>query len=203
MKDLSKGIVVSLIIHGVLAGIFLFIVVPIKLTAPEFVEIGFISWAPPQPEQKGLIPQKTEGGLLEIPETKYTEEEPPIFEPTPIEKKEIPGIEKITAPKESPSIAEEEGKQPYTIRGEIAKRKIINKVIPEYPKGYNEETEVVIKLTVAPDGIIIRKRVVKTGGKIFDEITLNALMEWKFERLPTSLPQNIQEGEITFVYKLR
>lgn len=203
MKDLSKGIVVSLIIHGVLAGIFLFIIVPVKFAPPEFVEIGLISWTPPQPEQKGLTPQKTEGGLLEIPATKYTEEEPPIFEPKPIEKRESPGIEKITAPKELPSIAEEEGKQPYTVRGEIAKRKIINKVIPEYPKGYNEETEVVVKLTVAPDGTIIRKRIVKTGGKIFDEITLNALMEWRFERLPTSLPQNDQEGEITFIYKLK
>jgi len=203
MKDLNKGIVISLIIHAVLVGIFLLIIVPIKVTGPEFVEIGFVSWAPPQPEQKGLMPQKTEGGDLEIPETKYTEEEPPIFEPKPIEKKEIPGIEKITAPKELPTIAEEEGEQPYTVTGEIAKRKIIDKVIPEYPKGYNEETEVVVKLTVTPNGTIIRKRVVKTGGKIFDEITLNALMEWKFERLPAGLPQNVQEGEITFVYKLK
>jgi len=203
MKDLSKAIVVSLILHGVLAGIFLFIIIPIKFAPPEFVEVGFISWSTPQPEQKGLVPQKTEGGLLEIPEAKYTEEEPPIFEPKHVEKKEIPGIEKITAPRELPPIGEEEGKQPYTIRGEIATRKIINKVIPKYPEGYNEETEVVVKLTVAPDGTIIRKRIVKTGGKIFDEITLNALMEWKFERLPAGLPQNIQEGEITFVYKLR
>jgi len=203
MKDLSKGIVVSLIIHGMLAGIFLLIIVPVKFVPPEFVEVGFISWRTPQPEQKGLAPQKTEGGLLEIPETKYAEEEPPIFEPPPIEKKEIPGIEKITAPKELPPIGEEEGKQPYTIRGEIATRKIINKVIPKYPEGYNEEAEVVVRLTVAPNGTIIRKRIVKTGGKIFDEITLDALREWKFERLPASLPQNDQEGEITFVYKLK
>ncbi|MCK4353518.1 energy transducer TonB [candidate division WOR-3 bacterium] len=196
MKDLTKGVIGSFVIHGGLVAFFSFITVGLKSPLPEFVEILF-------PPPTSVPEEKTEEKKPEpitLPEVKHPPPEPEIFEPEELIK-EIP--EEVTPEKQVPSVGEEVNVDIYTITGELATRQVIYKILPEYPKGYNIETKVSVKLFVLPDGDLERMKLVKRGGEPFDEITLYALRKWKFEPLPENIPQIIQQGIITFIYKLR
>jgi TonB family protein len=197
MRDINKGILGSLGIHAVLVLIFFLIKVNPSFTSPEFVEVGLLTTTRGGVVKKGT-PQKKKGKeVVELPVAELGEKKE-----KPQGEKEIPGeTEEPKYEKEIPSQGEAEGA--YTIEGEISKRRIIYKLLPQYPKGQEVETKVRVRIFVAPDGRIERMVLVKKGGDIFDKITLNALREWKFEKLPPNLPQEIQEGVITFVYKLR
>ncbi|MCK4575139.1 TonB family protein, partial [candidate division WOR-3 bacterium] len=92
---------------------------------------------------------------------------------------------------------------PFSITGTLSKRKILKKVLPPYPAGYEERTKVVVKITVKPGGNVKKLLLIKTGGEIFDHVTLEALREWKWEPLPSNTEQVDQEGTITFFYELK
>jgi hypothetical protein len=91
----------------------------------------------------------------------------------------------------------------FSITGVLSKRKILKKIIPPYPKGYEVRTEVKVNITVEPGGEVKKLLLMNTGGEIFDRITLEALREWKWEKLPLNAEQVDQEGIITFYYELR
>ena len=186
---MRTGIMVSLVIHTI------FVLVAAKLqfktpnAIPVWVEVGLIE------ERAGHIPGRdiAKEELPELPTVEHTQP-PELSEITP----EVREIEKI-----SPPTSLVEGEEGFFITGEIKQRRILYKVIPQYPSGYNEEATVVVKLYVAPSGRIEKMELLQHGGDIFDRLTLNALRLWVFEPLPPDVPQEIQTGIITFIYKLR
>ena len=103
---------------------------------------------------------------------------------------------------ESLGVGGEKG-MPFSITGELSTRKILRKVLPQYPAGYERLERTVVKLSEAPEGEVTRLLLIKTGGAVFDRITLEALREWKFEALPPNVEQMDQEGTITFFYELQ
>lgn len=202
ISGLTKGVIGSVIFHIVILFCLRFINVGISFGEPEFVEIGLIAYTPPT-ESPRFIPEELLPAeeLVELPEAKESEEEkmrqqPPAKELPPI------SIPKEEVRKETPSPTFIRG-EPYIIEGELSKRKVISKVIPLYPEGYNVETDVKVEIWVSPDGRVERLLLLKKGGNIFDQITLDALKEWRFERLTPNLPQETQRGVVTFMYRLK
>ena len=116
------------------------------------------------------------------------------------------GISKIspdgkqTAP--STEFAREE--QAFYIEGDAADRKIIKKVIPDYPAGLQKEATVKVRFTVLPDGRVGEMIPLQKGGDAtLEQITMNALQQWRFNTLSPSAPQINVQGIITFNYLLR
>ncbi len=202
ISSLTKGVIGSVILHIIILVCLRFVNVGIYFGEAKFIEVGLIAYTPPtEPSRvisKEALPKEE---LVELPEAKEGEEErvlqepvvkelPPISIPEEGEKKEIP----------SPIVIQGE---PYIIEGELSKRRVTHKVVPPYPKGYNIETDVKVEIWVSPEGKVERLALLKKGGNIFDQITLDALREWRFERLPLHLPQERQKGVVTFLYRLR
>jgi len=201
ISNLTKGAIVSVILHIIILVCLRFINVGISFGEPEFVEVGLIAYTPPTEPSRVVSEERLpKEELVELPEAKEGEKE--IIPEAP--PKELPpiSIPKEEVGKETPSPAIIQG-EPYIIEGELSKRRIIRKVIPLYPEGYNVETDVKVEIWVSPDGKIERLLLLKKGGNIFDQITLDALREWRFERLPLHLPQETQRGVVTFMYRLR
>ncbi len=197
MVNLKKGTLYSIALHLAFAGLFSSILIKSRPQLPEFVEIVLPAAASVTEPfvAKRAIPEK-----VSLPEVKHQEPEPQIFEPKEIAK-EVP--EEIAPEKYTPSTGKNFDNQAYTITGELSTRKVIYKRIPKYPKGYTAVVKVSIQLFVLPSGEIERMKLLKRGGSPFDEITQDALREWRFEPLPPNSPQVTVKGEITFVYKLR
>ena len=93
-------------------------------------------------------------------------------------------------------------KKPYSITGELAKRKLIKFVKPAYPKGNQEQTMVSLKIVVDKDGYITRINVIKTGGDAFDKNAVNAVREWRFQSLPPNETKN-EEGVVNIYFILK
>jgi protein TonB len=94
--------------------------------------------------------------------------------------------------------------QPFYIEGDAAQRTIRNKVIPEYPTGLQKEAIVKIRFTVLPDGRVGKMiPMLKGGDATLEQITMNALRQWRFNPLSPSVPQVNVQGIITFNYVLR
>jgi len=94
------------------------------------------------------------------------------------------------------------GDQPFRISGEAAERSILNKVIPEYPEDLQREAVIKIRFTVTPDGRVGQMIPVQKDYPELEEITLNALEDWRFNSLPPTAEQRTVEGIITFRYEL-
>ncbi|MCF7912596.1 MAG: TonB family protein [Candidatus Cloacimonetes bacterium] len=96
--------------------------------------------------------------------------------------------------------AEDSDSGGYTLSGEIINRKILSKVIPEYPAGLQQSSEVEIQFEVNPDGSVGENIVItRKGGPQLDQVSLEALRKWRFNPISG---EHIQTGNITFSYKL-
>ena len=89
---------------------------------------------------------------------------------------------------------------PYILEGEIANRKILEKVIPEYPEGIQISSKVKIRFDVLPDGTVTNMVIIQKADPKLELNSLNALSKWKFNPIPRDV---IQKGIITFIYELR
>jgi TonB family protein len=220
---IKKGIIYSVLFHLFLILIFSIVTCDLNVTLPEPIELG-ISMGLEEGiyEEPGMSAAGTpdEGSIVpvDVPETKA----PPIEgEETLVKKdeilnegvvdtllREVEETGKHLEPKvasvgeESLGVGGKEG-MPFSITGALSTRKILRKVIPLYPAGYEERTKVEVRLTVAPGGDVTRLLLIKTGGAVFDRITLEALREWIFEPLRPNAEQVDQEGTITFFYELK
>lgn len=130
------------------------------------------------------------GGRIEL---KVKTEEPPP--PQPI----IPRSGFL-----KPEIKKKEKKIEVEISGSIAGRKILSKIIPQYPSWAAErgvEAVITIKVEVEPDGTVRRNVLVigTSGYPNWDNIVKEAVLTWKFEALPQNV---IQSGYITFKFVL-
>jgi hypothetical protein len=222
---LRRGVMYSVLFHLFLVLIFSFINCDLKVTPPEPIELGISTIS-----EEGIFEEEGMAAVASAPEEEggNIPIDMPQIESPPIEGKETSEIEKENfsegildtvlseigesgkelEPKVSSSGDESlgvGGKKGigFSISGALSQREIIKQVIPSYPKGYEERTKVVVKLTVAPDGNVSKLLLLKTGGAVFDNITLEALREWRWERLPVGSKQVYQEGVITFFYELK
>lgn len=97
--------------------------------------------------------------------------------------------------------AEDSDSGGYTLSGEIINRTILNKVIPEYPEGLQQNSEVEIRFEVTPEGKVSDNIVIiKKGGAQLDQVSLEALRQWRFNPITGEF---VQTGVITFTYKLK
>lgn len=90
----------------------------------------------------------------------------------------------------------------FTIEGDAADRTILNQTIPQYPSGLQKEAVVKIRFTVLPDGRIGQMIPLQKGEPRLEEITLEALRQWRFNPLPAGAEQEPVQGIITFRYEL-
>lgn len=92
--------------------------------------------------------------------------------------------------------------QPFTIEGKAAERTIVNKTIPEYPENLQKEAIIKIRFTVLPDGRVGQVIPVQKDYPKLEDITIQALKQWRFNALPPGAPQTSVQGVITFRYVL-
>ncbi|MEO0254604.1 MAG: TonB family protein, partial [candidate division WOR-3 bacterium] len=90
------------------------------------------------------------------------------------------------------------------ISGSISGRKILNKIIPQYPSWAAErgvQAVITLKVEVEPDGTVRRNVLVigTSGYPNWDNIVKEAVLSWKFEALQEKV---IQSGYITFKFVL-
>ena len=91
----------------------------------------------------------------------------------------------------------------FEIEGKAAERKILIKILPEYPPGYNREAVIKFKFKVLANGNIAQIIPIMKYDAILETNALTAFTRWKFNPLPRNVPQESVEGVITFRYKLR
>ena len=94
----------------------------------------------------------------------------------------------------------ETGDSPYILEGEITSRTIMKQIIPEYPENFQQNARVKIKFEVSQDGSVHNMLIVEKSEPVLEEISLNALKQWKFNSLTTDITQI---GFITFVFQLK
>ncbi|MDP8268524.1 MAG: TonB family protein [Candidatus Tenebribacter davisii] len=93
-----------------------------------------------------------------------------------------------------------ESNSPYILEGEIANRKILNKVIPTYPEDVQQSVKVKIKFDVLPDGSVTNIIIVQKAESKLEFTSLSALSQWKFNPISQDI---VQKGVITFIYELK
>lgn len=77
-------------------------------------------------------------------------------------------------------------------------RIVLTKVLPKKPPG-TLDTQVKLRFLVAPDGSVTLVLPVQKGGNpVVDAAAVNALRQWRFNRLPDD---RVMEGTITFTFK--
>ncbi len=90
------------------------------------------------------------------------------------------------------------------LEGEVSNRKILTKVNPKYPEGAIGRADIKLKFEVNPDGIVSVIIPVSKGGdtRFFEQAAINALRQWRFEALLDNVPQENQNGFITFFFRI-
>jgi len=223
--DIRRGMLYSVLFHLFLVLIFSLTNCSLSIKPPEPMELGISMIAEEgATEEAGMtaaagLPENKEGTIpVDMPDVNaplIKGEETSVKENEKLNEgmldtllSEIGKGGKNLEPKTSSSGSDTLGVggkkgMPFSITGELSNRKILKKIIPSYPKGYEERTRVVVKLTVNPEGEVNQLLLSKTGGQVFDRTTLEALREWKWEALPANVEQVDQNGIITFTYELR
>lgn len=93
--------------------------------------------------------------------------------------------------------------QAYKIEGPAAQRTVLFQVFPKYPQGLGKEAKIKVSFSVLPDGSVGMVMPLQKGEPLLEDLTLDALRQWRFNPLPPQKPQVEQRGIITFIYRLR
>jgi protein TonB len=93
---------------------------------------------------------------------------------------------------------DEQKSAPYNIEG--LDRDPISAPLPEYPANVNARIRV--RITVGPDGRIVRRIPLMKGNPKLEAAVMDALQRWRFNPLPPAAPQETQTGVITFTFRL-
>jgi len=92
--------------------------------------------------------------------------------------------------------------QSYTIEWVGGQREKLRGNLPVYPQGINKTAVIRLRFRVFPNGTVGEILPLRKGNTILENIAINALKEWQFNSFEEAAPQVMQEGIITFVYKL-
>ena len=86
------------------------------------------------------------------------------------------------------------------------KPRIVHKVLANYPDQAKKEGlsgKVVIELTVAPDGSVKHAAVVRSDHEIFEEPSLDAVRQWRFEPAGNGESRPDIVHEVTIQFRLK
>ncbi len=86
--------------------------------------------------------------------------------------------------------------------GGKGKRAVLSWNVPKYPPGVNIEGNVVLSFTILPNGTVGSVVPVKKLDPKLDNLSINALKTWRFEKLPAG-ETFVQTVTITFPFRLR
>ncbi len=100
-------------------------------------------------------------------------------------------------------LSETGGQAPYEIEGDVAERSVVSRIIPEYPENLQKQAVVKIRFTVLPNGHVGEMLPLIKSDPTLENITMDALRQWRFNPLPATEPQQIETGIITFRYLLK
>ena len=92
---------------------------------------------------------------------------------------------------------------PFEIEGQVANRTVAYKVIPDYPPNLQKQAIVKISFTVLPNGRIGEMIPQIKADAQLENITMDALRQWRFNALPSHEEQRVERGVITFRYLLK
>ena len=91
------------------------------------------------------------------------------------------------------------------ISGPLANRKIINKIVPPFPRWAKTKgvgATIALRFTVMEDGSIRENVLVErtSGSREWDQLVIAALKKWQFAALETNGARKDQTGVITFQF---
>lgn len=145
------------------------------------------------------IGEPVETSSPRMPDLARIDEERPIRREKP---KVSPGRRETSGLSEGPGEDET-----MVISGPVSRRKVLNRVYPEYPAWAEEkgiEGEVHLKFWVRPDGKVESVEIEKTSGyPDFDSRALRAVNQYRFSSLSSQEEQKTQWGTIVIKYTLR
>ncbi len=88
---------------------------------------------------------------------------------------------------------------PFQIEG--LNRNTVYAPLPAYPEKVNADIKIRIK--VDPQGRVVERFVMLKGNPSLEQAALAALQRWRFNALPTHVPQENQTGIITFRFRVQ
>lgn len=111
------------------------------------------------------------------------------------------------APQKEGVTAAPVAKASFSITGPLRDRKILSKVMPEYPEWAQQKgatAVIALHLAVDPDGTVETSVFVEqtSGSGEWDQEVVNALRNWRFAPLASEATQEVQDGTITFRFTL-
>ena len=150
---------------------------------------------PPTEEEPEEASAEPEDESDEGEETSDAEPDPDAEEGAEIE--DTPTDEGESGAEDGTS-TDEERSAPYDIEG--LNRDPQFAPFPAYNQQVNARVRV--RITVDPQGNIVRRIPLIKGDPALDEAVMNALSRWQFNALPQGAPQENQTGVITFTFRL-
>lgn len=216
----------SLILHILLALLFLFVTINPEVLPDEYITIGFGSGGnigsagatgksevvddnKPKPEN---VKQQTDvQKKVDLPETINKDTENLIAtadkkketEETPVNR--VKPLQPSTGNTRGSEL-EGEGDSGFGFDldfGGKGKRRIYSFILPEYPEGVSKEIDVKLRFTILPDGSVGRIFPLIKADARLELAAINSLRQWRFEPLPRNSQQIEQTVVITFPYRLQ
>ena len=92
--------------------------------------------------------------------------------------------------------------QSYTIDWVGGTREKLRGNLPAYPPGVNKTAVIMLRFKVFPDGTVGEILPLQKGDTVLENAAINMLKEWQFNALEENAPKEMQEGKITFIYRL-
>lgn len=150
----------------------------------------------PEPEEEETVPpEPQEEEPEETPEEPA--EEQVEEEPQPLGQGDPSGTSGSPTSDDGTSDSEDRT-APFSIEG--LNRDPQRSPLPSYPEQVNAVIRV--NVTVSPDGRVVRMRPERKANAELEQAVFRALRSWKFNELPPGVPQENQEGTITFRFRL-
>jgi len=204
MRHSALGaIVTSVAIHLVLFYGFHLLQFEFRAEEPKFISLTFAEFSGPilqtmvQATPPPMEDKAVDDNIVRLPESKFYTEEAPM----PTTEKSGEKLEDHVLGDPVDRSMGEKRDFPFTISGEVSTRTILWKVLPQYPKGLQQEATLRFRFSVSPEGSVHNIIPLQKAEPQLEEITIQALYKWKFTPLPPS-SKDMQEGVITFIYKL-
>lgn len=195
-KETSIGLFTSFSFHILLLVVFSLVIIEMKKEVPTFVELEFKTVEEP-------IRRAGSKGMVDLPPSSFYKEEIPlpVYEKIAIEEK--PEAKPIdVGEKETGEIETIGERSTFTLSGEISKRSLVWKALPQYPEGLQKEVILKFRFSVSPEGSVSEITPLVKGDPTLERLTISSLSQWRFSPLPKEAPQLSQEGIITFIYRL-
>lgn len=166
---------------------------------------------PTRSEQEADPKPEEQTEPVELPDQEQTEPVPPTEEesvppePQPEPEPEQGADEQRASDAEGKAEGDagtgttEQKSAPYSIEG--LDRDPVFAPVPPYNEQVNARIRV--RITVDPQGRIVRRIPLMKGNPELERAVLNTLQQWKFNPLPEGAPQENQTGIITFTFRLQ